>query len=255
MRLNGKVAVVTGAARGIGAAIALRFAQEGAAVVCADRLEDELAATVAGIVESGGTGRASVVDVASEEDNQRLVRDAVTAFGRLDVFHANAAVQVMGDLTRTSPIDWDDMYAVNVRGVALGIRHAVPAMRRSGGGSILITASLLGIVGDPDLPYYGATKGALRSLCRSVAAAYGPDNIRCNTICPGDVETALLQEFFDFQDDPAEARRRITEHYPLRRFATPQDVAGAALFLAGDEARYISGIDLPVDGGLLARIY
>ena len=255
MRLTGKVAVVTGAARGIGAAIAARFAEEGAAVVCADRLGDELAATVEAITDRGGVCRAVVADVAEAEDNEKLVATAISEFGGLDVFHANAAVQVMGDLTVTDPSDWDAMHAVNVRGVALGIRHAVPVFRARGGGSIIITASLLGLVGDPDLPYYGATKGALRSLCRSVAAAHGPDGVRCNTICPGDVETPMLQEFFDFQADPAAARERITEHYPLRRFATTRDVANAALFLAGDESAYITGIDIPVDGGLLARIY
>lgn len=255
MRLEGKVAVVTGAARGIGAAVAARFAQEGAAVVCADVLEDELLETVAAITATGGTCRALVADVAAGEDNERLVGEAMLRFGRLDVFHANAAVQVMGGLGETDPADWDRMHAVNVRGVAHGIRFAVPAMVESGGGSIIITASLLGIVGDPDLPFYGATKGALRSLCRAVAAAHGPDGVRCNTICPGDVETELLKDFFEFQPDPVESRRRITERYPLRRFATPLDVANAALFLAGDESAYVTGTDLTVDGGLLARIY
>jgi NAD(P)-dependent dehydrogenase (short-subunit alcohol dehydrogenase family) len=128
-------------------------------------------------------------------------------------------------------------------------------MRARGGGSIVITASLLGITGDPDLPAYGATKGGLRAMCRSLAASLGPDNIRVNTICPGDVETPLLKEFFDFQPDPAAARKQITDRYPLGRFAEPRDVANAAVFLGSDDACYLTGIDILVDGGLRARIY
>ncbi|MFC9281155.1 SDR family NAD(P)-dependent oxidoreductase [Streptomyces collinus] len=254
MKLRGKVAVVTGAARGIGRAVAARFAAEGAHVVCVDRSAQSLHTTVNAIDAAGGSAVAVIADVSRDEDNARIT-DAARSLGRLDVLHANAAVQRMGNLESTTPRDWDEMYAVNVRGVALGIRHALPLMRESGGGSIVITSSLLGITGDPDLAAYGATKGALRALCRSVAAAHGSEDIRCNTVCPGDVETELLQEFFAYQDDPVAARARITERYPLRRFATPDDVAGVALFLASDDARYLSGIDIPVDGGLLARIY
>lgn len=254
MRLQGKVAVVTGAARGIGRAVAARFAAEGAHVVCVDRAADSLHAAVGAVTAAGGAALAVVADVSRDDDNARIA-DAVRSLGRLDVLHANAAVQTMGGLEDTAPREWDEMYAVNVRGVALGIRHALPLLRASGGGSIVITSSLLGITGDPDLAAYGATKGALRALCRSVAAAHGPEGIRCNTLCPGDVETELLEEFFAFQDDPVAARARVVERYPLRRFATPEDVAGVALFLASDDARCLSGIDIPVDGGLLARIY
>jgi len=147
------------------------------------------------------------------------------------------------------------MHATNLRGAFLGIKACLPAMRGRGGGSIVITASLLGIVGDPDLPAYGAAKGGLRAMCRSLATSLGPENIRVNTICPGDVETPLLQEFFDFQPDPAAARKEVTDRYPLRRFAAPRDVANVAVFLASDEASYLTGIDVVVDGGLLARIY
>lgn len=255
MRLRGKVAIITGAGRGIGEATALRFAEEGAAVSCVD-LNGTAARTVVQTVEAAG-GRALAVeaDIASDDGNRCMVEETVALFGGLDILHANAAVQSMGHLDVTSEEDWDRLHAVNLRGVYFGLRHALPRMRERGGGSVIITASLLGIVGDPDLPAYGAMKGGLRALCRSLAAAHGPENIRVNTICPGDVETPMLQDFFAFQPDPEAARHQLTERYPLRRFATPRDVANVAVFLASDDASYLTGIDIVVDGGLLARIY
>lgn len=255
MRLAGKVAIVTGAGRGIGEATARRFAEEGASVACVDVDHDGAAATAASIESVGGEALGLAADVSTEDGNRRMVQQTVSRFGGLDVLHANAAVQFMGTLDETGPEEWDLLHATNLRGVFLGIRAALPALRERGGGSIILTASVLGIVGDPDMPAYGAQKGGLRALCRGVATAYGPENIRCNTICPGDVETAMNVGFFDHQPDPEAARRAITDRYPLRRFASPSDVAGVAAFLASDDASYLTGIDVPVDGGLLARIY
>ncbi|ADB33558.1 short-chain dehydrogenase/reductase SDR [Kribbella flavida DSM 17836] len=254
-RLTGKIAVITGAANGIGAATALRLASEDAAVTCVDidtsaleRLGDELSA-------AGANYLLVAADVATAEGNERAVDETVEAFGGVDILHANAAIQMMGRLPDSAPETWDRLYEVNLRGVMLGVNSVLPHMQHRGGGSIVITASLLGMVGDPEMPVYGAMKGGLRALARSLAAAHGPEGIRVNTVCPGDVDTALLEDFFAYQPDPEDARRRLLDRYPLRRFAVPEDIAHAVLFLGSDEAQQISGIDLVIDGGLLAQIY
>jgi NAD(P)-dependent dehydrogenase (short-subunit alcohol dehydrogenase family) len=252
-KLDGKVAIVTGAGRGVGAATARRFAEEGAAVVCVDIDEPSVAGTAAEIEEAGGRALALEIDISSEDGNRTMVERAVDDFGGLDVLHANAAIQVMAGLEETSEETWNAVHNTNLRGVYLAVREAIPRLRERGGGSIIFTSSLLGMVGNPDLPAYGATKGGLRALCRSLATAHGPEGIRVNTICPGDIDTPLLQDFFDHQPDPGAARREIEQRYPLGRFAAPVDVANVAVFLASDESSYLTGIDLVVDGGLLAR--
>jgi NAD(P)-dependent dehydrogenase (short-subunit alcohol dehydrogenase family) len=255
LRLDGKVTIVTGAGRGIGRATALRFAEEGAAVACVDLDSKTAAATAQEIATAGGSAIPVEADLSTDEGNRWMIDATVDNFGGVDVLHANAAYQFLGLLEETPEEEWDKLQRTNLRGVYLGIRHALPRFRERGGGAIVITASVLGLVGDPDLPAYGAMKGGLRSLARAIATAHGPENIRCNTICPGDVDTEMNIEFFAHQPDPEGARKEITDRYPLRRFASPRDVANAALFLASDEASYLTGIDLVVDGGLLARIY
>jgi NAD(P)-dependent dehydrogenase (short-subunit alcohol dehydrogenase family) len=254
MNLDGKVVILTGAAGGIGTACAERYARDGASVVCTDRAEsvNELAAR---LTSEGFSAVAVVTDIATEAGNRSLVDAALTSFGRLDAIHCNAAIQIMGSVEQMTIEQWEQTQTTNLRAAFLASRAGIPAMREGGGGTIVFTASVLGLVGDPDLAAYGAMKGGLRALCRSLATAHGPENIRCNTICPGDVETPLVQEFLDFQDDPDAARRAITDRYPLRRFAQPADIAAVASFLASDDAAYITGTDILVDGGLLARVY
>lgn len=254
-RLFGKSVIVTGAGRGIGRAISLRCAQEGATLVCGDVDGESAEQTAESIRSGGGSAVAVECDIGTADGNERLVDGAVRSFGKVDGLVANAATQHLGTLEATPIEAWERMERTNLRGVYLGIQSALGPLREVGGGSIVIIASVLGIVGDPDLPAYGAMKGGLRALTRAVATAHGPENIRCNTICPGDVATDMNDEFFDHQPDPVAARAAITDRYPLRRFAQPEDVAHAALFLISDEASYLTGIDLIVDGGLLARIY
>jgi NAD(P)-dependent dehydrogenase (short-subunit alcohol dehydrogenase family) len=254
MQLSGKVAVVTGAAGGIGSAVATRFAQEGARVVCAD-LDKNVGAVSETIQRAGRHAISVCADISTDDGNHECIEAAVNTFGGLDIFHANAAIQIMGSIEDTTTEQWNRLFTTNLWSAASGVRAALPEMRKRGGGSVIITSSLLGIVGDPDLPAYGAMKGGLRALCRSLAARYGPENIRVNTICPGDVETPLLIDFFAHQADPGAARRAILKNYPLGRFALPEDIAGVALFLASDDSTYITGTDLVVDGGLLAQIY
>jgi NAD(P)-dependent dehydrogenase (short-subunit alcohol dehydrogenase family) len=251
-RLAGKSAIVTGAAQGIGRATSVGFATEGAAVACVD-VRTEVEDTAAAITRAGGRALAVLADIATDEGNRRMVSEAVEAFGGLDILHANAAVQLMARVEDTTEELWDRTHETNLKGVFLGIKHALPHLRERGGGSIIITSSLLGYVGNPDLPAYGAMKGGLRSLCRSLATAHGPENIRVNTICPGDVETPLLQSYFDEQPDPRATREEIMHRYPLQRFASPEDVANVAVFLATEESSYLTGIDIVVDGGLYAR--
>ncbi len=255
MRLQGKVAVITGAGRGIGEAAAVKFAEEGCSVVCVDIEGRSAEETADRIRATNGSAVGLAVDVSTEDGNAAMIDAALTGFGGLDLLYANAAIQALGQIDTIDAEHWDSLYRTNLRGVFLGCQAALPALRRRGGGSLLITASLLGIVGDPDMPAYGAMKGGLRAFCRAIATAHGPENIRCNTICPGDVETPMGEEFFAHQPDPTGARKAITDRYPLRRFATTRDVANVAAFLASDEASYLSGIDIVVDGGLLARIY
>jgi len=255
MSIEGQSLLVTGAARGVGEAIAYGAAKAGARVTAVDREAAGLNALVARAKADSIEIHAVVGDVATAADNARAVAAAETRFGSLNTFIANAAIIRFKDSLATTEEDWDAIHSVNLKGVHLGIQAAVPALRRAGGGNLILLASVLGIVGDPQLAAYGAAKGGLRALCRSVAVAYGAENIRCNTICPGDVETEMMRAQFALEKDPAEARERTLAHYPLRRFASPQDVADAAIFLASDQASYITGTDLIVDGGLLARCY
>jgi NAD(P)-dependent dehydrogenase (short-subunit alcohol dehydrogenase family) len=183
-----------------------------------------------------------------------MVEETVSAFGGLDILHANAGSALVAPFEGSTEAQWNALVEVNVYGVARGIAAAVPQLRRRGGGSVIITSSVVALVGDAAMSAYSATKGAVSALCRSLAVAYGPSGIRCNTICPGDVETEMLDRYLQAADDPAAARAAMVASYPLGRLASPDDIAAAATFLAADDSRYVTGTELRVDGGLLARL-
>jgi NAD(P)-dependent dehydrogenase (short-subunit alcohol dehydrogenase family) len=255
MRLEGKVAVVTGAARGVGAAIAVALAKAGAAIIAVDILQAPLEASTAQLCAGGFRATPFIGDISTEDANETAVGLACELYGGLDCFVANAAIQRFAKLADTLIADWDAVQNVNLRGAYLGCKAALPRLVERGGGSLILTASVLGIVGDGDLAAYGAAKGGLRAMCRSMAVAYGPKNVRCNTICPGDVRTELFEEYIQRSSDPESAMREIIQSYPLRRIAEPADIGNAAVFLASEEGTYINGTDLIIDGGLLASVY
>jgi NAD(P)-dependent dehydrogenase (short-subunit alcohol dehydrogenase family) len=255
VRLADKVAIVTGAGRGIGAATARRFAHEGAAVCCVDRDARAVDETVADLRARGGNAISLVLDVSQIADNEVMVQETVRTLGGLDILHANAATALVAPLDDTSQPQWRALVESNIYGVANGIASAVPELRKRGGGSVIITSSVVAFVGDAEMPAYSATKGAVSALCRSLAVAYGPSGIRVNTVCPGDVETEMLDRYLQAAEDPSAARAAMIASYPLGRFASPDDIAAAATFLASDDSCYVTGTELRVDGGLLAGIY
>lgn len=255
MRLANKVAIITGAGSGIGRASALRFAQEGAKVVVVDWHGDAAQSTVDQIAAQGGQAIAVRADVSQETDMAQMVETTLGTYGRIDILFNNAAIQVFGVIPDTAPEDWHKVMDVNLKGVYLGCKYAIPPMIAQGGGSILTTSSALGLVGDPVLPAYGATKGAIIAMTKAMAQAHGPQGIRVNCICPGDVATPLVMEYFDQQPDPTAARAQVAAHYALRRIAEPAEIAQVALFLASDESSFITGAALVVDGGLTSRCY
>ncbi|MCU0873411.1 MAG: glucose 1-dehydrogenase [Pirellulaceae bacterium] len=255
MRLAGKVALITGAGSGIGRASAIRFAAEGARVVVVDWKPDGGRETVARIKADGGDALVIQADVSREADVQRMIAETVDAYGRLDILFNNAAIQVFGIIPETSTSDWHKVLDVNLKGVYLGCKYALPLMIAQGGGCIVNMSSTLGFVGDPVMPAYGATKGAILALTKAMAQAHGRQKIRVNCICPGDVDTPIVQEYFDQQPDPAEARRQVAAHYALGRIARPEEIAGVALFLASDESSFLTGAAIVADGGLTSRCY
>ena len=249
MRLRNKVALITGAAVGIGAEIAKRFAAEGAQVVIGDVNAVEARTTSERIRRSGGSARSVSLDVTKEESWKEALDGIRTAEGRLDVLVNNAGITKRIPITEMPLEDFERIMAVNVRGVFLGIKHALPFMKQHGGGSIVNISSICGLVGHKlTNETYTTSKGAVTLLTKSVAVRHARDNIRCNSIHPGTVDTPMMQALFT---DPEKKRERLDE-VPLGRLATAQDVANAALFLASDEAGFITGAALPVDGGLTA---
>jgi NAD(P)-dependent dehydrogenase (short-subunit alcohol dehydrogenase family) len=241
----GKVLIVTGAGGGIGRATAALMASRGAAVVCGDIDEGSAVETARGIEDQGGRALAVPVDVSSEAGNAALVEAAERGFGRVDVAFLNAGILRRGTVMTTPASVFDEVIAVNLRGVFLGMRAVVPALRRAGGGAIVVTASSVALRADADLACYSASKHALIGLVQAAAGEMAPWNIRVNAICPGAVATAMAGT----DTGPGSALAMV---HPIGRIGTPEDIAELVAFLAGSGAAFITGAAYPVDGGLTA---
>jgi NAD(P)-dependent dehydrogenase (short-subunit alcohol dehydrogenase family) len=250
MRLAGKVALISGGARGMGAVEAKLFAKEGAKVVIGDVLAAQGQQVEAEIKAAGGEAVFVQLDVSREADWQQAVATAESRFGKLDILVNNAGISQQSRVEHTAVEDWDRLMNINATGVFLGTKTAIPAMRRAGSGSIINISSQLGLVGtDNSSPQYQASKGAVRLLTKATAIQYAKENIRANSVHPGPIATALN-----------EARRANPQIYqltvsriPLGRYGQPEDVACGVLYLASDESAYVTGSELVIDGGWTAQ--
>lgn len=241
-RFEGKSVAVTGAGSGIGQELARLFLEEGAFVVGAD-------------VEPAGVPEGCVpmrTDVSNEQEVEGLIARALEATGRIDILCNNAGVGSTTDAIACTVEEWDRLFAVNVRGVFLGTKFALPHMIRQGKGSIVNTASVAGLIGLPDRAAYCATKGAVIAFTRQVAVQYAGTGVRCNCICPGTVDSPWVDRLLAADTDPEGARAALVGRQPVGRLATPEEVARAALYLASDDADFITGSALVIDGGITA---
>ncbi len=249
MRLKGKVAVITGGASGIGREAALLFAQEGASVVVTDLNDAEGEQTVTLIQEAGGQAVYQHADISKAADCEAMVARAEQEFGALHVLFNNAGIMHSSDdnAMTTEEDVWDLTMAINLKGVYLGCKYGIPAMQRAGSGSIINTASFVGIMGaaTPQVAYT-ASKGGVIALSRELAIIHARENIRVNALCPGPLRTELLMKFLDTE---AKKQRRLV-HIPMGRFGEAREMAQAAVFLASDESSYMTGQELVVDGGI-----
>jgi meso-butanediol dehydrogenase / (S,S)-butanediol dehydrogenase / diacetyl reductase len=249
-RLEGKRAIVTGAGAGIGRAIALRFAGEGARVAIAD-VDEEAAKKVA--LEIDGETIARRADVTNAGEVGALVSDVVEAWGGLDVMVNNAGVGVAATVVDTTEQDYERVMDVCVRGTLLGMKYAIPAIRGSGGGSVINMSSVAALVGITDRAVYSAAKGAILSMTRAAAVDHVEDGIRVNCIAPGTVDTPWIDRITAGYDDPEEARANMQARQPHNRFVTPEEIAAMAAYLASDESASCIGACMIVDGGVTAR--
>jgi 3-oxoacyl-[acyl-carrier protein] reductase len=247
MRLQGKVALVTGGGFGFGEGIARRFAAEGAAVMVAD-IDGERAARVADAIAAEGKARAVSADVSQRDDFERMVGEATGAFGRLDVVVNNAGISHRNtSMVEVDEASFDRVFAVNVKSIYWSAIAALPVFRRQGGGCFVNIASTAGLRPRPGLTWYNGSKGAVIAITKSMAVELAPEKIRVNAICPVIGETGLTSTFMG--GDTPELRARFVASIPLGRMSTPKDVAAASLFLASDDAEFLTGVALEVDGG------
>ena len=249
MRLEGKVALISGGARGQGAVEAKLFASEGASVVIADILDDEGRQVEAEIAESGGSATYVHLDVTSESQWTDAVSAAVERYGKLDILVNNAGILIRAGVEDTTEEDWDRIMDINAKGVFLGTKAAIPAMREAGGGSIINISSVAGLQGSPGSAAYSSTKGAVRILTKSTAIQYALEGIRCNSVHPGLIYTDMTKDTLDTPEGERDWRARV----PIGRIGVSEDVAKGVMFLASDESSYMTGSELVIDGGMTAQ--
>jgi NAD(P)-dependent dehydrogenase (short-subunit alcohol dehydrogenase family) len=251
-RLAGKVAIITGGTSGIGRAGVLRFAREGAHVVVGSRGEPAGEALLRELAAESLEAVHVPTDVSSARDAERLVEAAVAQFGRLDVLWSNAGVQEVGTAPETSEEVWEQVIGINLTGHFHMAKFAIPVLAGNAGGSMIFTASELGLVGASSSVAYCAAKGGVVNMTRAMAIDCAPAGIRVNCLCPGPIQTPMLERWFEGSPDPAELERRQTEPVPLGRLGRPDEVAAAAVFLASDESSFMTGAIQLVDGGVTA---
>jgi NAD(P)-dependent dehydrogenase (short-subunit alcohol dehydrogenase family) len=255
MRLQDKVTIITGGASGMGRVAARMFAAEGAKVVIADVTEPATRSVVDEVQAAGGQAIAVVADVSKEADAKRMVDEAVAAYGRVDVLYNNAGIMPEADhsVIDTSVDDWDRVMAVNVRGVFLGCKYAIPQMLEQGSGSVINISSFVALVGcsNPQ-DAYTASKGAVLALTKSLAVQFAPRGVRTNAICPGPVETPLLMDWL-VKDE--EAKRIRLARNPTGRFGKPEEIVSMAIYLASDESKWTNGAAMVVDGGITVNYF
>ncbi len=249
MRLAGKVALITGAGSGIGRATAIEFAQEGARVVAGDidqAAAEETARVVPGMTAMG-------VDVTLAPSVRGAIATVVETHGRIDILVNNVGVGLAGRVDQTEESDWDRIMAVNLKGVFLGCKFAIPYMRQQGGGVIVNTASTVGLVGVPERAAYCASKGGVIALTRAMALDHVGEGIRVNCVAPGAIDTPLVRAYMTRHPDPEGLWKELVSRHPMGRLGTPEEIARAILYLASDESSFVTGSVLIVDGGWTAR--
>jgi len=253
-RLKGKVAAITGAALGLGRATAIRMAEEGCAVAVLDRLEPAGQALADELTARGLKAHFWSLDVTREDQVRTVLAAVADRFGRLDILVNNAGISGTSKPTdQITEAEWDLVQAVNVKGVFFGTKHAIPHLRAAGGGSIINLSSIYGLVGAPDNPPYHASKGAVRLMSKTDAMIYAPERIRVNSVHPGFIWTPMVEGYLAGQGDVAAGRHAVDALHPLGHMGEPDDIAWACVYLASDEAKFVTGSELVVDGGYTAH--
>jgi NAD(P)-dependent dehydrogenase (short-subunit alcohol dehydrogenase family) len=250
MRLQNRVALITGAGSGIGASMARLFSHEGASILAADIDDGGLQTTLHDVSSTGGKAASCRVDVSDGAQVRSMVDECLEQFGRIDILCNNAGIGSTQTAVETPEDVWDRVFAVNARGTFLGCKYVIPHMVANGGGVIINTASVAGLVGLKNRAAYCASKGAIISLTRAVAVDHVQHNVRCNCICPGTVDSPWVKGLLDRAADPEAERANLVARQPLGRLGEPDEMAKAALYLASDDAAFITGTALVIDGGL-----